>query len=106
MGLIKSVSLIFYHDIALSEINPPPSPWMGGIWKALIKSVKCPLKVVIQDHMLTNKMISTLMCEVESILKQKPPTHVSDVLNDNECLTPNHFFTSECNNLSSMKISD
>ena len=87
MGLIKSVSLIFYHDIASSEINPPPSPWMGGIWKALIKSVKCPLKVVIQDHMLTNKMISTLMCEVESILKQKPPTHVSDDLNDNECLT-------------------
>ena len=79
---------------------------MGGIWKALIKSVKCPLKVVIQDHMLTNKMISTLMCEVESILKQKPPTHVSDDLNDNECLTPNHFFISECNNLSSMKISD
>ena len=46
------------------------------------------------------------MCEFVSILKQKPLKYVSDDVNDNECVTPNHFVTDESNNLSSNKISD
>ena len=46
------------------------------------------------------------MCEVESMLNQRPLTYVSDDVNDCECLTPNHFFTGERNNLSPTEISD
>ena len=56
------------------KFNPPSSPWMGGIWEALIKSVKRALKVVIQDRLFTDKTLATLMCEVESILNQRPLT--------------------------------
>ena len=47
------------------NFNPPSSPWMSGTWEALIKSVKRPLKVVIQDCLFTNKMLATLIYEVE-----------------------------------------
>ena len=50
------------------KFNPPSSPWMGGIWEALIISVKRALKVVIQDRLFTDETLATLMCEVESIL--------------------------------------
>lgn len=45
------------------NFNPPSSPWMSGTWEVLIKSVKPPLKVVIQDCLFTNKMLATLICE-------------------------------------------
>ena len=88
------------------KFNPPSSPWMGGIWEALIKSVERALKVVIQDRLFTDEMLATLMCEVESMLNQRPLTYVSDDVNDYECLTPNHFLIGEPNNFSPTEISD
>ena len=88
------------------KFNPPSSPWMGRIWEALIKSVKRALKVVIQDRLFTDETLATLMCEVESILNQRPLTYVSDDVNDYECLTPNHFLIGECSDFSPTEISD
>ena len=79
------------------KFNPPSSPWMDGIWEALIKSVKRALRVVIQDRLFTDEMLATLMCEVESI---------SDDVNDCKCLTPSHFLIGEPNNFSPTEISD
>ena len=79
---------------------------MGGIWKALIKSVTCALKVVIQDRLFTNEMLSTHVCEVELMLKQRPLTYVNDDVNDYECLTPNHFLIGKLSNFSPTEISD
>ena len=56
------------------KFNSPSSPWMGGIWEALIKSVKRALTVVIQDLLFTDEMLATLMCEVKSMLNQRPLT--------------------------------
>ena len=47
---------------------------MGGIWEALIKSVKRALKVVIQDRLFTDEMLATLMCEVKLMPNQRPLT--------------------------------
>ena len=77
---------------------------MGGIWEALIKPVKRALKVVIQDRLFTDEMLTTLMCEVESMLNQRPLTYFSDDVNDYECLTPNLFLIS--NNFSPTEICD
>ena len=73
---------------------------MGDLLEALMKSVKRALKVVIQDRLLTDKMLATLMCGVESMLSQRPLTYVSDDVNDYECLTPNHFLIGESHNFS------
>ena len=46
------------------------------------------------------------MCEVESMLNQRPLTYVSDDVNDYEYLTPNHFLIGKHTNFSPNKISD
>ena len=51
-------------------------------------------------------MLATLMCEVESMLNQRPLTYASDDVNDYEYLTPNHFLIGKRTNFSPNKISD
>ena len=79
---------------------------MCGIWEALIKSVKGALKVLIQDCFFTDEMLATFMCEVESMLNQRPLTYASDDINDYESLTPNHCLIGEPNNFSPTETSD
>ena len=88
------------------KFNPPSSPWMGGNWEALIRSMKRALKVVIQDFLFTNETLANLMCKVESMLNQRPLIYVINDVNDYECLTPNHFLIGERNNFSPTEISD
>ena len=63
------------------KFNTAVSPWMGGIWKSLVKSAKCSLKVIIRDKLFTEECLSTLLCEVESVLNQRPLTPISDDVN-------------------------
>ena len=51
-------------------------------------------------------MLATLMCEVESRLNQIPVTYVSDDVNNDEWLTPNHFPIGESDNFSPTECSD
>jgi len=87
--------------------NPPISPWMGGVWESLIKSVKRALKAITHDRLFTDEALYTFLCEVESILNQRPITTVSDDINDFEVLTPNHFLLGyESYNLAPGKFND
>ena len=79
----------------ICKFNPPSSPWMGGVWESLIKSVKRALGVVLKDRIFTNKTLYTIMCQIEAILNQRPISHISDDVNDYNCLTPNHFLLGE-----------
>ena len=58
------------------KFNPPVSTWMGGIWESLIKSVKGCSKVIIRDKLFTAESIATFICEVESIMNQRPTVPV------------------------------
>ena len=79
------------------KFNPPVRPWIGGIWESLVKSVKRCLKVTIRDKLFTVESLATFICEVESIINQRPIAPVSDDVNGFEALTPNHFITgSDC----------
>ena len=64
---------------------------MGGAWEALIKSVKRALKVITRDRIFTEESLVTFLCEVESVINQRPLTSISDNLNDFEALTPYHL---------------
>ena len=44
-----------------------------------------------QPIKLRDEELSTLMCEVESLLNNRPLTEVSRDLNDDQLLTPNHL---------------
>ena len=79
------------------KFNPPVSPWMGGSWESLIKSTKRALNVITKDRLFTHEVLYTFLCEVESILNNRPITAVSDDVNDNdfETITPNHILIGE-----------
>ena len=75
--------------------NPPFSPWMGGAWESLIKSVKRALKAITLDRVFTDEALYTFLCETECIINQRPLTAISDDVNDFDTLTPNHFLIGE-----------
>ena len=73
--------------------NPPASPWVGGVWESLVKSVKKTLKAIVKDRTFTEDCLHTFLCKVEVILNSRPLTAISDDINDLEPLTPNHLLT-------------
>ena len=73
------------------KVNPPSSPWMGGVWESLKKQVKRSLKSVTNHQVFTEKTLVTIFCEIESILNQRPLTAISDDCQALEVLTPSHF---------------
>ena len=75
--------------------KPPASPWMGGVWESLVKSVKTGLKAIVKDRIFTDESLQTFLCEVESVLNGRPLTSISDDISDFEPLTPNHLLIGE-----------
>ena len=73
------------------QFNPPSAPHMGGIWERLVRSVKEVMTGLLQDKVLTDPQLATLLTEVESILNNRPLTHNSTDSEDLEALTPNHI---------------
>ena len=49
------------------------------------------MKVLLQEQVLDDEGLCTLMCEVESIVNGRPITKVSDDPRDCNALTPNHL---------------
>ena len=64
---------------------------MGGIWERQIRTIRKILTVLLNQQVLDDERLMTLMCVVESVVNNRPITHVSDDLNDCEALTPNHL---------------
>ena len=54
------------------------APWQGGMWERLIRSTKRCLIKVIGRSLLTYAELSTLLVEVECILKSRPLTYIYD----------------------------
>ena len=73
------------------SFNPPGASHHGGTWERLIRSIRKHLKSVCNEQILTDESLSTLMCEIESILNSRPLTTVSNDPYDLEPLTPNHL---------------
>ncbi|XP_074661512.1 uncharacterized protein LOC141914144 [Tubulanus polymorphus] len=75
------------------ELNPPTASHFGGIWERLIRSVRKVLHGLIKEHSdrLDDETLSTLMCEVECILNNRPLTKPTGDVNDPPPLTPNHL---------------
>lgn len=71
--------------------NPPYGAHHGGVWERLIRPVKKILCSVLKEQRLDDETLQTALCEVESIMNDRPLTTVSSDPNDLEPLTPNHL---------------
>ena len=65
---------------------------MGGSWKPLMKLIKRLLESITTRRTITKELLTTLLCEIESILISLPLTSVSYDITDFKALTTNHIF--------------
>ena len=73
------------------EIHTTYSSHFGGSWERQIRSVRKVLLGLLGEQKLTEETLSTLLCEVENILNNRPITPTSDDANDFQALRPSHL---------------
>ena len=73
------------------KFNPPSSPFMGGAWEILIRSVKRAMSVALKYQAPREEILLTALMEIEHCVNSRPLTFVSSDPDDREALTPNHF---------------
>ena len=64
---------------------------MGGIWQRQIRTVRKVLNVILREQIVDDECLSTLFCEVESVVNGRPLTVLFDDPNDETPLTLNHL---------------
>ena len=60
----------------------PRSPWMGGYFERLVRTVKAGLATAISRKLLTFEEFSTIVKEAENIVNSRPLTYQSDSSRD------------------------
>lgn len=66
------------HQLQLAKhkiqfhFNPPGAPHFGGTWEREIRSVKTALYRVVGSQAVTEKVLHTVLLEVEDMLNAKP----------------------------------
>ena len=63
----------------------------GGVWERMVQSSKRAMKIVLENRLITDKVLSVVVAEVSALLNSRPLTHLSVNIEDPEPLTPNHF---------------
>ena len=58
--------------------NPPAASHMGGVWEREIRSICDVMKAITKEQVLDDERLSTLFCEIESVINGSPLTVVSD----------------------------
>ena len=71
--------------------NPPYGPHFCGAWERLIQNNKRITLIILGSKRFTSDVFHTIMVETESMLNSRPLTHVADVPDKEEPITPNHF---------------
>lgn len=71
--------------------NTPAASHHGGVWERQIRTVRKVLSSLLKQQTLDEEGLQTLLCEVESIINDRPITTASNDPNDLEALTPNHL---------------
>ena len=64
---------------------------MGGTLESLLKTIKRTLRVITPDQNFSEDPLTTLLCEVESVIKLRSLTPDSDSIDDFDAITPNQF---------------
>ncbi|XP_074649052.1 uncharacterized protein LOC141904366 [Tubulanus polymorphus] len=73
------------------EFNPPSGSHFGGVWERCMRTVRKVLNALLSQQVLNDENLSTLMCEVESVINSRPLTAISGDVSDLQALTPNHI---------------
>jgi hypothetical protein len=69
----------------------PRSPWWGGWWERLVRSVKGALRKSLGSSCLTRSELETSLIEVDACVNSRPVTFVGDDADGLNALTPSYF---------------
>ena len=86
----QEVKLYLLKNGVAQHFILPASPWWGGFYERLVRSVKSTLKKVLGKALLRYEELETLLCEVEGVVNTRPLYYVNEDEID-EVLTPNHL---------------
>ena len=67
---------------------PPRSPNFGGLWEAAVKSMKHHLRRIMGNSILTYEEITTILCQIEQVLSNRPLMALTNNPDDIFALTP------------------
>ena len=67
------------------------SPWHGGWWERLIRSVKTSLRKTLGVKSVSKTELYTILTEIEACVNSRPLTYVGNESNESEVLSPAHF---------------
>ena len=87
----KQLEGIFGHLAPNWKFIAPRSPWWGGWWERLVRSVKSSLKKSIRIRCLTRCELETTIHEIEACVNSRPLTFASGEIEHGNPLTPAHF---------------
>ena len=71
--------------------NHPTGSHHGGTWERCIRTVRKVLNAILNQEILDDEGLSTLLIEVESIINSRPITQVSEDPKDLEASSPSHL---------------
>ena len=71
----------------------PMSPWWGGYWERLMKTIKIPLRKVLGKFFLSADEMYTVLTEVEAMVNSRPLCAANDEPDCQNYLTPAKFLT-------------
>ena len=88
----------YFHQREIQwHFIPPLSSHMGGVWERMVRSIKNVLRALLKQKIVNDEVLSTVMCEAEKIVNDRPITPVSDDPKDPRPLTPNMLLLLESN---------
>ena len=77
--------------------NPPNASHRGGAWERLIRTTRKTLKGLVNEQLLIDEQLITIIAEAERIINDRPLTAVSNDPRDLQVLTPSMLLLMKSN---------